>query len=78
MTNLKTHYQIWVYGDENAQDAWTREGLVNGKVKFCDGLMLKKDRELDFSKDAEGVDCSKCRAKIESWFENGFELPYTG
>lgn len=55
---------------------WRHEGLIPDKVKFCDGLMLHKDREMDFTKDTDYVDCKKCRKKIDAWMVNGFDLPY--
>ena len=78
MVILKVHLSEWVYGDSTAQSQWRREGLINGKVKFCDGLMLKKGRVFDFSELASGVDCKKCLKKIDSWSKNGFDLPYAG
>ena len=76
MNNLKTHYQVYEYGSPEAQDMWKHEGLISDKVKFCDGLMLRKDREQNFTKDTDYVDCKKCQKKIKSCTENGFDLPY--
>ena len=78
MRILKVHLSKWVYGDSQAQEAWKHEGLINGKVKFCDDLMLNKDRAFDFADSASDVDCKKCLAKIDAWCKNGFDLPYSG
>lgn len=76
MQHYKTHYQVREFGSQEARETWMREGLTLDKVKFCDGLMLTKDREYDFTKDTEGVDCKKCLKKIDIWCQNGFDLPY--
>jgi len=78
MTHLKTHYQEWTHGSAEALEQWAHEGLIPGKVKFCDGLMLSKERHFDFTKDTDGIDCKKCLKKIDIWAQNGFDLPYTG
>ena len=75
MQHLKTHLQVREGGDAEAQAQWKAEGLTLNKVKFCDGLMLSKSREYDFTKDTDDVDCKKCQKKIQLWFENGFDLP---
>lgn len=75
MVYLKTHYSIHKYGNSEAQEAWKREGLIPDKVKFCDGLMLPKNRQFDFTRDVDGVDCLKCRKKIDDWCKNGFDIP---
>ena len=75
---MKTHYQKWIYGPDAARSQWKLEGLTPNKVKFCDDLMLKKSRALDFVKDTDYVECKRCLKKIKLWAENGFDLPYTG
>lgn len=75
MKHYKTHYQVNQYGSPDALKAWAREGLTPNKVKFCDGLMLSKSREHDFTKDTEGVDCKKCQKKMHTWAVNGFVPP---
>ena len=76
MQLLKTHYEVHEYGNKQAQDAWQKEGLIPGKVKFCDGLMLSKGREFDFTSKTDDVDCKKCQKKIDVWCKNNFDLPY--
>lgn len=73
---LKTHYQIHGAGNKQAQESWVNDGLIPYKVKFCDGLMMSKNRAFDFTKDTDGVDCENCRKKIDSYVKNGFDLPY--
>ena len=73
---MRTHYSVHAPGREDATKQWQYEGLVPSKVKFCDGLMLRKDRHLDFTKSTEWVDCKKCLKKIEVWEQNNFDLPY--
>lgn len=75
MAYLKTHYMVHEFGSAQAKEAWKKEGLIPDKVKFCDGLMLRKERQFDFTKDTDGVDCKKCQKKINTWWENGFDLP---
>jgi hypothetical protein len=76
MKFLRTHYEEHSYGSQEAKDAWKREGLIPDKIKFCDGLMLAKGREFDFTSDTDSVDCKKCQKKIEAWLINGFDLPH--
>ena len=76
MVFLRTHYEVHEFGSEQARDCWKKEGLVADKVKFCDGLMLAKGRELDFTSKTDDVDCKKCNKKIDIWWRNGFDLPY--
>lgn len=73
---LKSHYVVHEYGDERARESWEKEGLIPDKVKFCDGLMLRKGRELDFTRKTDDVECKKCQKKIDIWWMNGFDLPY--
>ena len=76
MIILKTHYEVHDFGDEQARELWQYEGLIPDKVKFCDGLMLKKGREFDFTSKTDDVDCKKCQKKIDVWCKNRFDLPY--
>jgi len=76
MQHLKTHYEVREYGTKEALEAWRREELTPGKVKFCDGLMLSAKRSYDFTNDTESVDCKHCQKKIQKWFEHGFKLPW--
>ena len=73
---LKVHYEKHVYGDFTAIQVWESEGLISGKVKFCDDLMLKKGRELGFTSKTDDVDCKKCQKKIELWCIYNVDLPY--
>ena len=75
MTFLKTHYEVTEYGSIQANDAWKREGIIPGKVKFCDGLMMRNGREYDFTSETDDVNCKKCQKKIDMWTVHGFELP---
>lgn len=76
MSHLKTHYVVHDFGSKSAQEIWKRENLIPDKFKFCDGLMLKKDRFSDFTKKTDEVDCKKCQKKIDVWWKNNFDLPY--
>ena len=76
MQHLKIHYQVYQAGGADSNDAWLREKLIPNKAKFCDDLMLRIERCGDFTKDTDDVDCKKCQKKIESWHQNGFDLPY--
>ena len=76
MSSLKTHYETHEFGSHEAQSMWENERLIPDKVKFCDGLMMKKGRELNFTKDVGYVDCKKCQKKIDSWAVNRLDLPY--
>jgi len=76
MTLLKTHYEVHDYGTPEAREAWRREALIPDKVKFCDGLMLRKGREFDFTSKTDDVDCKKCQKKIDVWLKNNFDLPH--
>lgn len=76
MTHLKTHYQVHQYGIAEAKEAWEKEGLIPDKVKFCDGLMLSKNRIYNFTKNTEHVDCLKCQKKLDVWRKSNFDLPY--
>jgi len=76
MAHLKTHYQTWTYGDADAKAQWDASGIEPDKTKFCDGLMLGTERSMDFTKDTDYVDCKKCQKKMDTWWKNGFDLPY--
>ena len=76
MDYLRTHYETHCFGNKEAQETWRAEGLIPDKVKFCDGLMLKKGRSFDFTKNTDDVDCKKCQKKIDEWWRNNFDLPY--
>ena len=71
----KTHFEVINWGGEEAQDAWNREGLIPHKTKFCDCLMLRKNRKLDFTDDVDHVTCEKCLRKIKRYTENGVDIP---
>ena len=64
MADLKTHYVVHEFGSSEAKEVWKYEGLIPDKVKFCDGLMLHKDRDWHFTKDTDYVDCKKCQKKM--------------
>lgn len=76
MAYLKTHYEVHEFGSEQALKTWNKEGLIPNKVKFCDGLMMRKGREFNFTSKTDDVDCKKCQKKINVWLENNFDLPY--
>ena len=76
MKFYKRHYAVHEFGSAQARETWKKEGLIPDKVKFCDGLMMSKGREFDFTKETEGVDCKKCQKKIDLWLVNNFDLPY--
>tara|TARA_R110000851_G_C12923478_1_gene550574 strand:+ start:537 stop:767 length:231 start_codon:yes stop_codon:yes gene_type:complete len=76
MKSLKTHYETHELGSPEAQSMWENEQLIPDKVKFCDGLMMRKGRELNFTKDVGYVDCKKCQNKIDLWAINRLNLPY--
>jgi len=76
MSFLKTHYEVHQFGSAEAQETWKKEGLIPDKVKFCDGLMMSSDREYEFTKNTDDVDCKKCQKKIDIWCINNFDLPY--
>ena len=77
MKHLKTHYEVHEFGNKKAKDAWQKEGLIPDKVKFCDGLMLSKGREFYFTSKTDDVDCKKCQKKLDVWWKNNFDLPYS-
>ena len=76
MTFLKTHYEVHKFGSEQARESWKKEGLIPDKIKFCDGMMMKKGREFEFTSKTDDVDCIKCQKKIDRWWKNDFALPY--
>jgi uncharacterized paraquat-inducible protein A len=67
---LKIHYEKYNFGSDDAIITWKKEGIIPDKVKFCDGRMLKKGRECDFTADPEKVTCKKCRQKIKKSHNN--------
>ena len=73
---LKVHYEVHEFGNKQAKELWKSERLIPDKVKFCDGLMLGKGREFDFTSKTDDVDCKKCQKKIDIWLKNRFDLPY--
>lgn len=73
---LRTHYEVHEFGSAQARETWAAEGLIPDKVKFCDGLMMVKGREFDFTSKTDDVDCKKCQKKIDAWCMYGFDLPY--
>lgn len=76
MRYLKTHFEVHKFGNEQSRTAWKVEGLIPDKVKFCDGLMMSKGREYNFTSNTDDVDCKKCQKKIDTWLKNGFDLPF--
>ena len=76
MSYLKVHYEVHSFGNEQAREAWKKEKLIPDKTKFCDGLMMSKGREFDFTSKTDDVDCKKCQKKIDVWWKNSFDLPY--
>lgn len=73
---LKVHYEVHEFGSNEAKEDWKLSGLIPDKVKFCDGLMMKKGREIYFTSKTDDVDCKKCQKKIDVWCKNNFDLPY--
>ena len=71
----KTHFEIIKWGNLQAEEVWLKEKTIPHKYKFCDGLMLKKGRELDFTTDTDRVTCKKCWKKIESYNSNRVDIP---
>ena len=65
MKHLKIHYRVLQYGDKDAQITWYHSGIIPNKTKLCDGLMMKKGREDNFTDKASDVDCLKCLKKID-------------
>lgn len=76
MTWLKTHYEVYAVGSKDSYEAWRKEGLILNKKKFCDGLMLTKNRHGNFTRKTDDVDCKKCQKKIDRWLSHGFNLPH--
>jgi len=75
MTDMKVHFEKWVYGSTETINAWEREGLIPSKVKFCDDLMLPKSRRYDFTKESEWVSCKRCQKKIDTFLIHDLDFP---